>query len=219
MLTFVLPRLSKSFAQNNVKLPLLTKILVQISNALTFSPILDIAVLGALIGGVMYFRKTKFGKNIISYLMFKIPVVNNLVKKIVLVRFSRTLGGLISGALSISESLTLTAKAVGNDHYEKAILAANDEIKNGIPLSQALKNNPKLFPNFLTSLVAVGEKTGTLDVVLKNFSNFYEDDVSNALKDLTTFLEPMLLLFMGLVVALIALSILLPIYQMVGTFN
>lgn len=219
MLTFVLPRLSKSFAQNNIELPLLTKILVAASNALTFSPVLDVAIVLGLIGFITYFRKTKIGKRTLSYLSFKIPVVNNLVKKIMLVRFSRTLGGLIGSALSISEALTLTAKAVGNDHYEEAILTANDEIKNGISLSQALKDNPKLFPGFLTSLVAVGERTGTLDVVLKNFSNFYEDDVNNALKDLTTYLEPLLLLFMGLVVGLIAVSILLPIYQMVGQFN
>lgn len=219
MLTFVLPKLSKSFAQNNVELPTLTKVLVAISNALTFSPLLDIAVVGALVGGIIYFKKTTIGKRFISFLMFKIPVVNNLVKKIVLVRFSRTLGGLISGALSISESLTLTARAVGNDRYEKAILQAEEEIKNGTPLSKALKNNSELFPNFLTSLVAVGEKTGTLDTVLKNFSNFYEDDVNSALKDLTTYLEPLLLLFMGLMVGLIAASILLPIYQMVGKFN
>ena len=136
-----------------------------------------------------------------------------------MVRFSRTLGGLISGALSISEALTLTAKAVGNDKYEAAINQANVDIKNGIALSKALKNSPKLFPNFLVSLVAVGEKTGTLDKVLKNFSDFYEDDVNIALKDLTTFLEPLLLLFMGLVVGMVALSVLLPIYSMVGTFN
>jgi type II secretory pathway component PulF len=219
MLTFVLPRLSKSFAQNNVELPFLTKVLVNLSDALIFSPLLDIAVVAGLIGFIIYFKKTKAGKKFISWLMFKIPVVNNLIKKIVLVRFSRTLGGLISGALSISESLLLTAKAVGNDRYELAIRQANEEIKNGVALSQALKNNKDLFPNFLISLVAVGERTGTLDKVLKNFSDFYEDDVSSALKDLTTYLEPILLLFMGLVVGLIALSILLPIYSMVGTFN
>lgn len=219
MLTFVLPRLSKSFTQNNLELPLLTKILVWMSNALTYSFVLDIAVVAALVGFVMYFRKTKTGKSFISFLMFKTPVVNNLVKKIVLVRFARTLGSLIGSALSISEALNLTAKAVGNHQYEEAILKAGDELKNGIPLSQALRNNPKLFPNFLTSLIAVGEKTGTLDTVLKNFSIFYEDDVNNALKDLTTYLEPLLLLFMGLIVGLIAVSILLPIYQMVGTFN
>lgn len=219
MLTFVLPKLSKSFAQNNVELPFLTKVLVNISNTLTYSPLLDVIVVAAFIGFILYFRKTKNGKKFISWLMFKIPVVSSLVKKIMLVRFSRTLGGLIGGALSISESLLLTAKAVGNDRYEAAIEAADRDVKNGIPLSKALKNNPSLFPNFLISLVAVGERTGTLDKVLKNFSDFYEDDVNNALKDLTTFLEPALLLFMGLVVGLIALSILLPIYSMVGTFN
>ena len=219
MLTFVLPKLSKSFAQNNVKLPPITQILVNISNVLTFSPILDVIFLFGIIGGIMYFRKSATGKKFISWLGFKIPIVNNLIKKIVLVRFSRTLGGLISGALSISEALTLTAKAVGNDKYEAAINQANVDIKNGIALSKALKNSPKLFPNFLVSLVAVGEKTGTLDKVLKNFSDFYEDDVNIALKDLTTFLEPLLLLFMGLVVGMVALSVLLPIYSMVGTFN
>lgn len=219
MLTFVLPKLSKSFIQNNVELPFLTKMLVNISNALTFSPVLDIAIVGGTIAFIMYFRKTEGGKKFISRAMFKIPVVNNLVKKIMLVRFSRTLGSLISSAMSISESLNLTARAVGNEVYESAILKADSEIKNGIALSQALKNNPKLFPNFLISLVAVGEKTGTLDKVLKNFSDFYDDDVSSALKSLTTLLEPLLLLFMGLIVGLIAVSILMPIYSMVGTFN
>jgi type II secretory pathway component PulF len=219
MLVFVLPKLTKSFAQNNVELPFLTKVLVQLSNALIYSPLLDIAIVGGLVGSFMYFKKTKGGKKFLSRLMFKIPVVKNLIKKIVLVRFSRTLGGLISGALSISESLNLTARAVGNDIYEEAILKANDDLKNGIALSKALKVNPELFPNFLISLVAVGEKTGTLDKVLKNFADFYEEDVSSALKDLTTLLEPLLLLFMGLIVGTISLAILLPIYSMVGTFN
>jgi type IV pilus assembly protein PilC len=193
--------------------------LVNISNALTFSPLLDIAIVGGFVAFVMYFRKTEGGKKFISRALFKIPVVKNLVKKIMLVRFSRTLGSLISSAMSISESLNLTARAVGNEVYEEAILKADGEIKNGIALSQALKNNQKLFPNFLISLVAVGEKTGTLDKVLKNLSDFYEDDVSSALKSLTTLLEPLLLLFMGLIVGLIAVSILMPIYSMVGTFN
>lgn len=219
MLTFVLPKLSKSFIQNNIELPLMTKILVDISNALIYSPILDVLIVAAFIGFFMYFRKTSSGKRLISRFLFKIPVVKNLIKKIMLVRFSRTLGSLLSGALSISESLNLTAKAVGNEKFEAAILSADADIKNGIPLSSALRNNSSLFPNFLVSLVAVGEKTGTLDKVLKDFANFYEDDVSSALKDLTTFLEPVLLLFMGVVVGLIAVAILLPIYSMVGTFN
>jgi type IV pilus assembly protein PilC len=219
MLIFVLPKLSKSFTQNNIKLPFLTKLLVDISNALTFSPLLDLSVVIAFIIFLMYFKKTTTGKKILSFLIFNIPVVKNLVKKVILVRFSRTLGGLIDGSLAISESLNLTARAVGNDIYEAAILAAAADMKNGISLSDALKKNPELFPNFLISLVAVGEKTGTLGLVLKNFSDFYESDVNSALKDLSTLLEPLLLLFMGLTVGLIALAVLMPIYQMVGSFK
>ncbi|MFZ4631692.1 MAG: type II secretion system F family protein [Patescibacteria group bacterium] len=219
MLVFVLPNLSKSFAQNNIELPLLTKILIQISNALSYSFLLDIFIVAGLVYFFMYFKKTKVGKNVISYLMFNIPVFKKLIKKIMLVRFSRTLGSLISGSLSISESLSLTAKAVGNDKYEEAILGASADIKNGISLSESLKNREELFPNFLTSLIAVGEKTGTLGKVLENFSDFYEEDVSAALTDLTTLLEPLLLLFMGLTVGLIAIAILMPIYSMVGSFK
>lgn len=219
MLVFVLPKLAKSFSQNNLELPLLTRILIQISNILSYSFLLDFFVVGVLVYFAMYFRKTKLGKKITSYLLFNVPVFNKLVKKIILVRFSRTLGSLISGSLSISESLSLTARAVGNSKYEEAIQKAAVEIKNGIALSEALKNQADLFPNFLTSLIAVGEKTGTLGKVLKNFSDFYEEDVSSALKDLTTLLEPLLLLFMGLTVGVIALAILMPIYQMVGSFK
>jgi type II secretory pathway component PulF len=219
MLIFVLPKLSKSFSQNNIELPVLTKILMNISQALSFSFLLDAVVVAGLIAFIMYFKKTAIGKKFISYIMFNAPGFKKLVTKVILVRFSRTLGSLISGSLPISEALSLTARAVGNERYEAAILKASEDIKNGTSLSEALKANQELFPNFLTSLMAVGEKTGTLGNVLKNFSDFYEEDVSSALKDLTTLLEPLLLLFMGLTVGLISLAILMPIYQMVGSFK
>ena len=219
MLIFVLPKLSKSFAQNNIQLPFLTKILMDVSNALTYSFLLDITVLIGLAAFFVYFAKSKRGKKVLSYLAFHLPAVKNLVRKIILVRFSRTLGSLIDSALSISESLNLTASAVSNPNYQAAILRADKEIKNGIPLSVSLKNEANLFPKFLTSLVAVGERTGSTGKVLKNFADFYDDDVDGALKDLTTFLEPLLLLFMGLMVGTIAVAILMPIYQMVGDFD
>lgn len=219
MLIFVLPKLAKSFAQNNIQLPFLTRILVDISNALTYSFLLDLAIVVGLAVFLLYFIKSRRGKKIIAYLSFHLPAVKNLVRKIILVRFSRTLGSLIDSALSISESLNLTANAVSNPNYQAALLHADKEIRNGIPLSVSLKKEPELFPKFLTSLIAVGERTGSTGKVLKNFADFYEDDVDGALKDLTTFLEPLLLLFMGLIVGTIAVAILMPIYQMVGDFN
>lgn len=218
LLTFVLPRLTKTFSQSNVELPFLTKVLMNLSKLITYNFWLDFLVLGGLVWFFVYFRKTILGKRFFSFLAFNIPVSRNLIKKIVLVRLTRTLGSLIASGLPISESLALTAKAVGNERYEKTLVAADNDIRNGQPLSDTLRKYPELFPRFLTSLVAVGERTGTLEEVLKTFADFYDDDVDSALKDLTTFLEPLLLLLMGLIVGMIALSILMPIYQLVGKF-
>lgn len=218
LLTFVLPKLIKTFTQNRVELPLSTKILVAASNALTYSYLLDLAVIVALGFGLMFLRKSRPGQRALSWLSFKLPVVRNLIKKIILVRFTRILGSLLSSALPIEEALLLSANSLGNHLYREAIEESVREIKNGLPLSESLRKTPDLFPHFLTSLVAVGEKTGTLDEVLKTFADFYEDDVDGALKDLTTFLEPMMLLIMGLIVGGIALSVLMPIYKLVGNF-
>jgi type II secretory pathway component PulF len=219
MLVFVLPRLSKTFTQNNIKLPFLTQVLVSLSNLITYNFWFDFLFVAALVGIVVYFKKNAQGKKVIAYLTFKIPVVRSLVKKIILVRFSRTLGGLVDSSLSISESLNLSARSLGNSRYEKVLNGVDEDLKNGIPLSKSLRKNEDLFPKILISLIGVGEKTGSLGKVLKSFAEFYEDDVDSALKDLTTFLEPALLLFMGLTVGIIALAILLPVYSMVGSFK
>jgi type II secretory pathway component PulF len=108
---------------------------------------------------------------------------------------------------------------MGNDIYKLKIINSVAEIKNGIALSDTLKNETKYFPNLLVNMIAVGEKTGTLEYVLKTFADFYEEEVDNALKELTTYLEPIMLLVMGVVIGAIALSILLPIYQLVGKFT
>jgi type II secretory pathway component PulF len=218
LLIFVLPRLTRTFAQSQTELPMITKVLVSMSAALTKSYWLDAGVIILLIGFISFFRKTVAGRAFFSFLAFHTPVVRNLVKKIILVRLTRTLGSLIASGLSIVESLELCRKVVGNPKYEKAIDIVINDIKNGVQISEAFRKFPDLFPRFLTSLIGVGEKTGTLESVLKTFADFYDDEVDGALKDLTTFLEPMMLLFMGLLVGLIAVSILMPIYQLVGKF-
>ena len=166
----------------------------------------------------VYFRKTDVGRKIFLKILLSIPIVRDLVKKVALVRFTRTLGSLISSGTSIVESLNLSAESVGNDYYKKAILESVKQVKTGVPFSKTLGSSPELFPHFLNSLVVVGERTGTLEKILKNFAEFYDEEIDNNLKDLTTFLEPVLLLLMGIVVGSIALSVLLPIYKLVGKF-
>ncbi len=218
LLTFVIPRLAKSFKMSKTELPFITKALIAISNVLTYSYILDIAVIAALIWFFAYFRTTAMGRRVFLKILLKIPVARDLVKKVALVRLTRTLGSLISSGTTIIEALGFSADAVGNETYKKVILSSSEQVRSGIPLSKAFGENSELFPRLLINMMAVGEKTGTLEKVLKTFSDFYDEEVDHTLKDLTTFIEPILLLFMGLIIGTIALSILLPIYQLVGKF-
>ena len=218
LMTFVLPRLTKAFAQSGVSLPLPTKIILAISAAMTFSFTLDIIVLAIVIWFFVFFRKTTAGKRFFLRAGLKIPVVKELIKKVALVRFSRTLGTLIASGIPITEALQLTAESVGNDYYKDALLGSEKQIRNGVPFSRTLEPYPQYFPRFLVGLIVVGEKTGTMDNVLKTFADFYDEEIDNDLKDLTTFIEPVMLLIMGLIIGTVAVSILMPIYKLVGSF-
>ncbi|MBI5077803.1 MAG: type II secretion system F family protein [Candidatus Yonathbacteria bacterium] len=218
LLIFVLPRLTKAFESSGVKLPLVTKFFLSLSNMMTYSFLLDGAILIFLIWFFLYFRTTRIGKKFFFWFISHIPVASELVKKVALVRFSRTLGNLMASGLSAVGSLESSAHSIGNQKYETAILAVVDDVKNGVSISDALVKFPELFPRLLESLTIVGERTGSLSSILITFSDFYEEDVDNKLKDLTAVLEPVLLLIMGLLVGSIAFSIILPIYQLVGHF-
>lgn len=219
LLIFVLPRLTKAFASSGVELPFVTKFFLGLSSMLTYSFLLDGAVLVFLIWFFLYFRTTRTGKKFFFWIISHIPVASELVKKVALVRFTRTLGNLMSSGLSAIASLESSANSIGNQKYEVAINAVVDHVKNGISISEALSKFPDLFPRLLVSLTTVGERTGSLSEILVTFSDFYEEDVDNKLKDLTAILEPALLLLMGILVGSIAFSIILPIYQLVGHFT
>ena len=218
MMVLVLPKLTKSFASSGVALPLITKIFLFISNILTYSFILDGFVIVGLIWFFIYFGRTKMGKRFFFYVISHTPVASDLVKKIAVVHFARTFGNLIGSGLSAVESLKISAQSVNNQKYTEAIEKVIEDIKNGIPISVSLAKFPALFPSLFISLMSVGERTGTLEEILVTFSDFYEEEVDNTLKELTAFLEPVLLLIMGLMIGSIALAIILPIYQIVGHF-
>ena len=218
LLIFVLPRLTASFAASGVELPFITKVFLGLSKMITWSFTLDFAVLAGLIWFFVYFRTTNLGKRFFFWVIAHTPVANELVKKVALVRFARTFGNLIGSGISAIEALQLSSKSIGNLTYELAIKSAITAVENGSPISEALSKFPHLFPRLLISLIIVGERTGSLHEILGTFADFYEEEVDNTLKDLTSILEPALLLLMGLLVGAIAVSIILPIYQLVGHF-
>lgn len=218
MLIFVLPRLTKSFASSGVALPWITKVFLFISQVLTWSFTLDLVFLAGIVWFFLYFRNTKFGKKFFFSVISHTPVAHDLVKKIALVRFSRTFGNLVGSGLSVIDSLTLSAESINNRSYSDAIKIVIEDVQNGLQVSEALAKYPELFPTLLVSLIIVGERTGSLEEILITFSDFYEEEVDNTLKELTSVLEPVLLLIMGLMIGAIAISIILPIYQLVGHF-
>lgn len=218
LLIFVLPRLTKAFAASEVALPWVTRFFLGISSILMWSFTVDVVVLAALAWFFLYFRTTRIGKTILFWIIARLPVANELVKKVAVVRFARTFGNLINSGLSAVEALELSAESIGSQTYSRAIFAAIVDIKNGMSISSSLAKFPDLFPRLLISLVVVGERTGSLHDILTTFADFYEEEVDNKLKELTSILEPLLLLVMGVVVGSIAFSIILPIYQLVGHF-
>jgi type IV pilus assembly protein PilC len=217
LLIVVLPRLAASFSQSGVKLPLITKIFIGMSNALTFSFTLDLVVVAALAWFFIYFRRTEAGTRLWQNILSQVPVAKELVQQVALVRMTRTLGNLLGSGISAIESVTITADTIGNIHYEEALRKSAKDLELGTTLSQSLEKSPNLYPRILVGLVLVGERTGTLSSILISLADFYDDEVGNRLKNLTAVLEPALLLVIGLIVGAIALSILLPIYQLVGS--
>lgn len=219
LLIFVLPRLTKAFTQSGVELPLVTKMLVAVSSFLSSHPLFDLAAVAALVWFFFFFRKTPLGERLFFKVLGKIPVAREIVQKVALIRFARTFGGLVGSGISATEALTLSADSVGNYYYREAITASARDIQNGVPFSDTFKRYPELFPGLFVSLVIVGEKTGSLGGVLTTIADFYEEEVDIKLKDLSSLIEPILLLVMGAVIGSIALSILMPIYQLVGKFT
>ncbi len=219
LVLFVVPRLAKAFTQSKVKLPFLTRILLVSSTFFSKHIVLIAIAAFVMVVFIMYFRKTKIGKKLILNIAFHIPVLKELVKKVALVRLTRTLGSLLASGVTLVEALKLTAESVSNDFYRDALISSIGDIEGGVSLAESFKKNPELFPKFLTGLMIVGERTGTAENVLRKFADFYDDEVDNTLKNLTSTLEPVLLLGMGLIVGSIALSVLLPIYQLINSFQ
>jgi len=219
LLTFVMPRLIKALTQAKVVLPLITRVLIGLSKILSANPILTIIVFLALIISAITFFQNKQGRQFFISIMERLPVSKNLIKKLALSRFAITLRNLLNSGVSAVEALNITAKTIGNEKYERALLDIEAELRKGAPLHEVFKKRGNLFPHLVISVIAVGERTGTLERSLLLISNYYNEEVDRVLKNLVSLLEPILLIIMGAIVAAIALSILLPIYQLVSSFR
>lgn len=216
LVTLVLPRLGKMFDSMNVDMPIMTRILMQVSDIVRAKPLVTVAVIAALIAAIGYVSGSRRGRDAVAVISLRTPILKKVVQRIVLARMLRILGTLMESGLSIVDAVKLTAVSVGHASYRVALEKSIGDIERGIGLSASLEQYPKLFPRIVTSMMGIGEQTGSLTELLKNLSTFYDEETDQALKNLLSALEPLLLAFMGLLVGGVAISILLPIYKIVG---
>ena len=217
MMAFVVPKLMEIFSENNMDLPLPTKILIAVSGFFHNYFILIIIALALVVVGLRNFKNTPKGKAALDGFLLKIPALNKILEKFYLSRFSANLSMLIISGVSIIESLQISGDVVGNEVYKKVIYSAVDEVRTGGSVAYAFEASDAI-PPMVSKMIKVGEKTGNLDLVLKSISNFYSKEVDIAVEGITAIIEPVLILLLGAGVAILVAAILMPIYQMTEAF-
>ncbi len=213
LMFFVIPQIGKILTDlggADAKLPLLTRVMLDISHfCLNFWYII-IPVFGGTIYGFIRYVHTPVGKHQFHRFVLKVPAVKTVISKIVVARFARTFSALSGAGVSMLESLSVTSRALGNVVYEEALMEAADKVKNGEQLSKILEADG-LFPAIVSQMLAVGEETGQTDTVLVKVAEFYEEEVDTAIASLSSIIEPVMIVIMGTAVGLIAASVMGPI--------
>lgn len=213
LMLFVIPQIGKiiqDLGGPDAQLPALTSAMLGISSfMINFWYILIPLLIGGIIMLLRFIRTPK-GKRIFHTIVLKIPGIKSIVMKVAVARFARTFSALIGAGVSVLEALDVTARAVGNVLYEEAILHASKEVQNGATLSSIIQKN-SLFPAIVPQMLSVGEETGQTDTVLVKVADFYEEEVDVAIDGLSSIIEPVMIVFMGGMVGVIAASVMMPI--------
>jgi len=216
VVVFIIPQLSEVLKSAGRDLPWITKLVLSVADFLRTKGWVALIFIVGLVAGLVYYLKSKKGKKVINTLSLKIPFLNVLLKKIYLSRFAENLSTLISGSLSIAKALEISGEIVGNQVYKSAIFHVRDEVQRGSPPSEVLRQYPKLFPPVFIQMTMVGEKTGKLDSALLNVVSFYREEVTRSLEKFVQMLEPLLIVFLGVIVAGLVASVLMPLYSFGG---
>src|SRR5712691_3202437 len=212
----VVPIFATLFAGLGVDLPLPTKIVIAMSNFIgsIFCLLILVGIVGSIFGLKIWYG-TAQGRFVLDTIVLKLPILGLLMRKIAVARFTRTLGTLISSGVPILEGLDITAKTSGNAVVERALQRVRKALEEGKSLTDPLRET-EVFPGMVTQMIGVGEQTGAMDAMLQKIADFYEDEVDAAVKDLLTALEPMMIVFLGVVVGGVVISMYLPLFSLIG---
>jgi type IV pilus assembly protein PilC len=215
----VVPVFATLFAGLGVDLPLPTKIVIGLSNFVgsVFGLLIVVAFVAGLVGWKVWYG-TKQGRMAIDTTILHLPVLGLVMRKIAVARFTRTLGTLIASGVPILEGLDITAKTSGNAVIEKALTQVRKSLEEGKSLTEPLRDS-NVFPGMVTQMIAVGEQTGAMDAMLQKIADFYEEEVDAAVKDLLTAIEPIMIVFLGVVVGGVVISMYLPLFSLIGKLS
>ena len=218
ILTFVMPTFVQMFEENNVDLPMSTKMVLGTSKMLGKYGIIIFLILVTAIILLGKYLKSEEGQYKLSSINLKIPVIKKLTQKIIVSRFTRTMGIVSSSGMSLVTSIEIVASVVGNKIAEKELLKVKEKVLKGEGLGDSIMNI-KIFPPMLASMVKIGEEAGSLDSILDKTADFYDDELEREIKTATALIEPIMIVLMGIIIGFLLISILTPMFTMYNSIG
>lgn len=217
MLVFIVPGLQETFADLDTELPISTQIIIAVSSFVRTNPFL-LTLLGAFVIFMITLGfKTDKGKRIVDTFVLKIPFISTIAIEVNSARTARTLSSLLSSGVDVISAFDITKDVLQNSHYKKVMEEARQNIQKGDPVAQVFVNNERLYPPVVSAMIEVGEETGKLPDMLFSLADFYEEEVEQKTKNLSTIVEPILMVFIGIAVGFFALSMISPMYSIMGS--
>ncbi|MFA6158685.1 MAG: type II secretion system F family protein [Candidatus Paceibacterota bacterium] len=217
MFVYVLPKLTSTFKEFNVALPFATRLIIGASDFFSANMVVILLGLAALIAATIVFVKTAGGKSLIDRAILHIPVIGLIAKEVNSARTTRTLSSLLSSGVDIVAAIRITSDVVQNVHYKRMLARTVEDIQKGSTLQSLFLPRTDIYPSFVGEMIGVGEETGTLSKVLLEVALFYEGEVEQKTKDMSTIIEPVLMVVIGLGVGFFALAMISPIYSLSST--
>ena len=215
LLVFVIPTFKAMFEGFGATLPLPTQIVLEMSRIVRAYFLFGMAAIVGAIVALKWWYGTSSGRWAVDSFLLKTPVFGILIRKVAVAKFTRTLGTLISSGVAILDGLDITARTAGNKVVESAVYKTRASISEGKTIAEPLKESG-VFPPMVVQMIAVGEQTGALDAMLSKIADFYDDEVDSAVGNLTSLMEPMIMVFLGVVIGGVVIAMYLPIFKLVS---
>lgn len=219
MLTFILPKIMGVFEGMNVELPPMTKFVVKLSDMLKEHGLVVFIIFVILAIATKQFLKTEAGKRTFSWITLHLPAIKNFAIKINTARFCRIYSSLLSSGVSVVDSLDIVADTLSNEYYKDAIHKGRKDIQKGVTLASVVSSYPNLFPLIVAQMVKVGEETGKTEEMLLKMAEFYEEEINELTKNLSSIIEPVLMILIGGAVGFFAVAMMQPIYGLLENIN